>query len=221
MIRQLIIPGIIAGALHGGLLLIPNTPVPPLPKVMAVVIDDKWPTLPVVPPEIEPTKCELGQERPEIRPVSMMPQNLVVPVDNAWTTPFVPDPPGLNVDPTAMSVPLGDIMKLGTGHGTDGFTNLIDSKFLDKTPRTVFQMAPDYPSGAKHDGIQGTVTVMFTVDENGNVHDARIADSTDNVFNEAALRAVSRWRFEPGLLHGKRVAFKMSVPITFTLNEGE
>ena len=223
MIRQLIIPGIIAGALHGGLLLIPSMPAPPPPPTVMIDLDkDKWPALPVVPPDIDPVKSYQSEvARRDIRPAPVMPQTPVAPINDVPTEPLVPDFPQSDMDPNALRAVFSGPTMPGFEGGTGGFAGLIDSKLLDKTPRTVFQMAPDYPSDAKRNNLTGTVTVMFTVDENGNVHNARVAGSTDSVFNEAALRAVSRWRFEPGRLHGKRVAFKMSVPIAFTLSEGE
>ncbi|MBE36925.1 MAG: hypothetical protein CMI16_15450 [Opitutaceae bacterium] len=45
-----------------------------------------------------------------------------------------------------------------------------------------------------------------------------LINRTDRRFEEAALRAVSKWRFEPGRRHGRVVQFRMAVPIIFRLN---
>jgi outer membrane biosynthesis protein TonB len=37
-------------------------------------------------------------------------------------------------------------------------------------------------------------------------------------FADAALRAVARWKFEPGLKNGRHVRFRMSVPIMFRID---
>jgi protein TonB len=63
------------------------------------------------------------------------------------------------------------------------------------------------------------VVVNFTVDENGNVQDVRAVRSSHQEFEMPTIRAVSKWRFEPGRKDGKRVRFRMSVPVAFTLNE--
>ena len=39
--------------------------------------------------------------------------------------------------------------------------------------------------------------------------------SSHPAFEQPALQAVRRWRFEPGKRGGKPVSFKMRVPITF------
>ncbi len=90
---------------------------------------------------------------------------------------------------------------------------------LDRTPRTRFQGAPIYPPEARRDGRSGVVVVEFVVDETGAVTAPRVAHSTDRGFEDAALRAVARWRFEPGRRHGAVVRFRMAVPIHFSLNE--
>jgi protein TonB len=59
--------------------------------------------------------------------------------------------------------------------------------------------------------------VEFIVDEHGSVFDAHAVNTTDRVFNDAAVRAVSKWRFEPGTVHGEVVRFRMAVPVVFHL----
>lgn len=101
---------------------------------------------------------------------------------------------------------------------TDGVDGLIDASRLDRPPRTRWQTPPSYPFEARRTGENGTVVVAFTVDRQGNVHDARIVSSTDRIFEEPTLRAVARWKFEPGRKNGQPVGFRLSVPVVFTVN---
>lgn len=56
---------------------------------------------------------------------------------------------------------------------------------------------PEYPSSAKRRGVEGTTKVRVSVDTGGNVTDVQIAQSSGNsALDEAALRAVRRWKFE-------------------------
>ncbi|MCW1886521.1 energy transducer TonB [Luteolibacter flavescens] len=71
---------------------------------------------------------------------------------------------------------------------------------------------PTYPASARSAGLQGRVTVTFTVDERGYVVNTRVSSSTNPIFNEAALAAVRRWKFRPG------VRATASRPIVFQLN---
>ena len=225
MLRQLIIPGIIAATLHGGLLLIPAKPPPPPPPGTETKPFDEPPPLPKVPVVIETsTDRQQDTDNKPPAPANPLPPSLDPTIRPQIDTPDISELIVFNTSDikTAMIVwqvppgPPGE--ELGTPDGK-GVGGLIDYTLLDKQPRTLFQAKPDYPHALKNAGITGTVTVLFMVDENGYVHDARVIETTESGFNDAALRAVSRWRFEPGRHLGRRVAFKMSVPFQFTLND--
>jgi protein TonB len=80
-------------------------------------------------------------------------------------------------------------------------------------------VAPLYPFEGKRDGLRGEVVVEFLVDETGAVHDPHVVRSSHRMFEEPTLRAVSKWKFEPGRRAGRVVRFKMAVPVVFSLNE--
>lgn len=123
--------------------------------------------------------------------------------------------PGTSIDPGKISVgPPG----LPDGIGPSGPT-ILSFKDLDGVPRTRLQSAPVYPPEARHNGLTGEVVVEFTVDESGHVSDARAVRSSDRIFEDSAVRAVARWKFEPGLRDGRTVRFRMAVPIVFKLDE--
>jgi protein TonB len=115
------------------------------------------------------------------------------------------------IPPGTIGVPTGIEAGLARVGGT---ARLID---LDGVPRATVQGAPVYPGEARRTGMSGEVLVEFLVDESGVVHDPRVIRASAAVFEEAALRAVARWRFEPGRRHGTVVRFRMSVPIVFSL----
>ncbi len=88
---------------------------------------------------------------------------------------------------------------------------------LDQAPRVVFQPAPQYPPELKKKKIQGTVHVLFIVEQDGRVKDPKVQKSDNPAFDKAAIGAVKKWRFDPGKVAGKPVQFRMRVPITFSL----
>jgi len=81
----------------------------------------------------------------------------------------------------------------------------------------VFQPAPQYPPELKKKKIQGTVYVLFIVDQDGRVKEPKVQKSDHPAFEAPALNAVKKWRFEPGKMGGKAVQFRMRVPMTFAL----
>jgi protein TonB len=107
------------------------------------------------------------------------------------------------------------IARSGTGTNAGPF----DSINLDNNPMARFQPAPVYPQDLKPTGADGEVTVTFSVDVNGEVFNATVIRASHTRFGEEVLRAVKRWRFEPGIKNGKRVAFRMVQNFSFTLSE--
>lgn len=78
---------------------------------------------------------------------------------------------------------------------------------------------PDYPALARARGIEGLVVVEAIISRDGLVEDDRlqVLESVP-VLDEAALRAVRRWRFKPGRdSHGDTVRVELRVPIRFQL----
>lgn len=86
---------------------------------------------------------------------------------------------------------------------------------LDQRPRAIAQSSPMYPAELRRRRVEGTVNVVFLVDTDGRVTNPTVEKSTDPGFEKPALEAVRRWRFEPGTRQGRKVQFKMRVPITF------
>jgi TonB family protein len=76
---------------------------------------------------------------------------------------------------------------------------------------------PTYPVEATAAGIEGAVAAEITVNEQGIVTDARVLNSNP-VLDEAALKAVREWRYDPTIVDGKAVPVKMRVTVNFSLN---
>ena len=86
----------------------------------------------------------------------------------------------------------------------------------DITPPRRFGNAT-YPAEATAAGIEGAVAAEITVNEQGIVTDARVLNSNP-VLDEAALKAVREWRYDPTFVDGKAVPIKMRVTVNFSLS---
>jgi protein TonB len=65
-------------------------------------------------------------------------------------------------------------------------------------PKLISAPPPRYPLTAMRRKLEGQVTLEFTVQPDGSVSSPRVISATpEGVFDEAAIVAVSRWRFEP------------------------
>jgi TonB family protein len=77
---------------------------------------------------------------------------------------------------------------------------------------------PTYPMRAVNGKIEGWVDVEFTVSETGKVKDASVrASSIPCVFEEAAIKAVSQWRYQPVVRDAKPVPVRSEIRVRFTL----
>lgn len=83
------------------------------------------------------------------------------------------------------------------------------------------RIAPEYPPRALRRGIEGWVQVQFTITPTGAVTDAKVvAAEPPNLFDEAALRSIARWRYNPKIEDGVAVErVGVQTVIRFVLEE--
>ncbi|MBN1240072.1 MAG: TonB family protein [Gammaproteobacteria bacterium] len=70
----------------------------------------------------------------------------------------------------------------------------------------LLKVPPVYPPEAAGQGLEGSVVVEFTVTDTGDVADPAVVESTDAVFERAALDAVRQFKYMPRIAGGEAVA---------------
>ena len=96
---------------------------------------------------------------------------------------------------------------------------VFESYELDQAPRPVVKIPPTYPFKAREQGIEGVVQVKLLVKEDGTVGEVLIMDARPpDIFEDAVLLSVSKWRFEPGVIGGKKVTSWVITALHFKLN---
>ena len=85
-----------------------------------------------------------------------------------------------------------------------------------KAPRLLQQPPLIYPVLARQAKVQGVVSIDAVIDESGNVVEMRVL-SGPPLLLQAALQAVSQWKYEPTYLNDKPVAVQLIVTVTFQL----
>jgi len=85
-----------------------------------------------------------------------------------------------------------------------------------RLPRLLRQVDPVYPAAALAARIEGDVKIAVTIGFTGKVETARIIKSIPKL-DMAALNAVSKWEFEPGLYEGVPIQATLETTIHFTL----
>ncbi|HET9447111.1 MAG TPA: energy transducer TonB, partial [Steroidobacteraceae bacterium] len=87
-----------------------------------------------------------------------------------------------------------------------------------KTLKLVREVPPTYPREAEREGLSGWVDVEFTVAPTGATQDLVVRGSQpQRTFDQAAIDAVKRWRFEPVMRNGAPVPQRAAVRIRFQL----
>ena len=75
-----------------------------------------------------------------------------------------------------------------------------------------------YPAIAQENGVQGRVTVRFTINADGSVVDPVILRGVDPHLDKEALRVIGKMpKWKPGKQRGKPVRVKYTVPVNFRL----
>jgi protein TonB len=166
-------------------------------------------------PEDEPTPSEETGGAPA-KPQPVLPSPLDPRPDREDTRITIelsPNPIAPPLNPIILpGVPAPQTPGRGNGPGPIG----VDQ--LDNVPQAHVRQPPSYPYQAKVDGLSGEVVVEFIVDYNGRVMNPHVVSSTNPVFEESTLRAISQWRFEPGRRNGTIVRFRMRMPVEFHLD---
>jgi protein TonB len=77
--------------------------------------------------------------------------------------------------------------------------------------------AKDYPEQAARLGIEGVVVLVVTVDEHGQIVDARVVEDPGHGLGPAAARLVRSCKFEPASRGGEAVATSFRYKVRFEL----
>lgn len=99
---------------------------------------------------------------------------------------------------------------------------------LDREHRPLTKSTPEYPRQAAVDEIEGYVIVRFDINEIGTVENLSVLEAKpDDIFNDAALAAASKFTYLPRYVDGKpervpgvlnKLVFKLSNPIDLGQN---
>ncbi|MEW5791137.1 MAG: TonB family protein [Pseudomonadota bacterium] len=225
---------------------VPITPPLPAPVLQArlLTLAPSAPTLPAARPS-PPTEPEAAPSMPPARPTAS-PQQAARPARPAPARPGPPPespvaesarPPAATFQASAApeaapptvaaaaadtpaTIPATASLTPGTQPPATGAAEApslqlpsFDAAYLDNPP-------PDYPLAARRLGLQGAVTLRVLVSPAGLPAEIKLAQSSQSpLLDDAALRAVRRWRFVPGRRGDTPVAAWVEVPIRFRLND--
>ena len=164
----------------------------------------------------------------KIKPEEPPPPEKVPPVPKLESKTPPPAPikmdlpvPDIRLPASTQGVPYtGDYLKTPpaqpvTGTGT---TSAVPDIITDITPTV--RIEPQYPQRALRAGIEGTVTVEFTIATDGSVKDIDIVKADPpKIFDNEVLKALKRWKFPPQMVAGQAVEKRARQDIRFRLRK--
>lgn len=115
-----------------------------------------------------------------------------------------------------------DIPILGDNLSFNGpyLGNLAGNSTNNQALTPLIRIPPVYPRRAAAKGIEGWVKLGFTVLETGDVSDVKVLSAKPTrIFNRAAIKAISSWKFRPKIANGKPVQQHATQTITFKLSQ--
>ena len=83
----------------------------------------------------------------------------------------------------------------------------------------IFRVQPVYPPLARQARVQGTVLLRAIISREGRIENLQVI-SGHPLLVQAAIDAVSRWRYRPCYLNGEPVEVETEVTVNFTLTGG-
>ena len=84
-------------------------------------------------------------------------------------------------------------------------------------PHATYQPEPEYDDKARKKKIEGVVTLSIIVTQEGRTADIKVTKALTPGLDKQAIKAVSRWRFEPVTQDGQACPMRINVEVSFHL----
>ena len=150
------------------------------------------------------------EEKPVIERIRIKPKPLPQPKPEQVVK-IIENDPDIGIDPTPQIPSFGNLVI------KNNFVPTFTKQGGDARP--IVRIEPKYPSQAARDGIEGWVKLSFTITPSGSVNNIQVLDANPKrTFNQAARRALAKWKYKPNIQAGKAQAQDgMMVMLDFTL----
>ena len=166
------------------------------------------PSVPLAAPAPEPTKLIFGVSTESVTDNASA---VAVPIGNTVAT----APGNLGTVPIAVNPATSSLGGTPGGTGSTPFAPVSES-FVQQWPRTLEEIQAPYPEEARRVDMRGTVRLRVGIDENGRVREVKVIKRVGYGLDEAATKALWKFRFSPALgQDGRPVPFRINYNYIF------
>lgn len=174
--------------------------------------------LTLTPMNEESLQTRQRREPPPLPPrMAKMP---MIPTPTAGKPDATPTPQALAVNVPIPSADMNANIKLNAQIGS--LNGVQVQMGIDSNPVVLARVPPQYPQRALRRNIEGSVTVQFVVQRDGQVKPGSIQIVKANpkhIFDNAVKRAIYGWKLQPKKLNGKTITFRAEQTIRFSLGD--
>ncbi|HEY1251371.1 MAG TPA: TonB family protein [Thermoanaerobaculia bacterium] len=103
------------------------------------------------------------------------------------------------------------------GGGGGGREEILQPGGDVRAPVLLERVEPDYPEAARRAHLEGVVILEAVITTAGDVQEVRVLKAVNPLLDEAAVRAVRRWRYRAATLNGRAVPVYLTVTVKFGL----
>ena len=160
------------------------------------------------------------QTKQDLNVVEKQPEKPQKPEQAPIEQPDIPPPPMASQDNAIdNSVNFSAVDMAGALDISSG--NSLGPQSEDGDVVAIVEAQPVYPRAAAQKGIEGYVTIKYTVTASGSVKDVVVLDANPkNVFERSAIAAAKRFKYKPKMENGQAVEFVGKVKtLKFTLRD--
>ena len=163
--------------------------------------------------KVEEKKQQLLKEEEKLPPPDLPRPEIKKPLKTQAELPR----PEINIPLSINGIPyIGDFLKSGQAPVKAAPIAPVIATNLAPT----LKIKPSYPPRALRSGVEGVVTVEFTITVDGTVKDPNIIKSNPpKIFDRSVLKAITRWKFNPEVVDGKTVERRARQDIHFKLQK--
>lgn len=159
-----------------------------------------------------------GEQAADLCMAEETPPSLLTGNDKVNAETAMPEPDKSRVN--AEEIKNADLQRITIADGEpfSGVGSSPEAGSPDRLPVKLYHRNPKYPLIARHNNWEGVTVLTIQVRPDGAVGEIDVSQSSGyQILDQAAVKAVKHWRYQPAVKNGSAIAWRIRVKIIFKL----